>query len=195
MEDTLDLSMDRAEPLLRLIKESGLAEHSSAVGSLARHLGRWIGLSVETSERLYLAGALHDIGKLAVPEEIINKRGPLTEEEWILVRLHPETGWRYLRRVGLVEEAEWVLMHHERPDGRGYPNRLSAGRIPVEASILALADSYSAMTDDRLHQTAMSEADALVEVCRCSGSQFDPLVVQALLGMAESASRMNGGSA
>lgn len=184
-EDCFARTIQRAAPLLRLLEEDprdwDLISHSDAVGNLAQRIAISMGLPEATAERLRLAGVLHDVGKLTVPREILNKREQLTEEEWVLIRRHPETGYQLLRRVGLNEMAVWVRCHHERPDGRGYPRRLSGGQVPIEASILAVADSYCAMTDDRAHQEAIDESEALEEIARCSGSQFDPTVAAAFL--------------
>lgn len=167
--------------------DEDLVSHSEAVGNLARRIALWMGLPKRTAERLRLAGVLHDIGKVVVPREILYKEEQLTEDEWIQIRRHPETGYQLLMAAGLPELATWVCCHHERPDGRGYPRRLSGGQIPLEAAILAVADSYCAMTDDRLHQAAISDGEALAEVRRCTGSQFAPAVAAALAEVASPA--------
>jgi len=181
----------RAAPLMRLLAtdpcDEDLVSHSEAVGNLARRIALWMGLPERTAERLRLAGVLHDIGKLVLPREILYKEEQLTEDEWIQIRRHPETGYRLLMEAGLPDLATWVRCHHERPDGRGYPRRLSGGQIPPEAAILAVADSYCAMTGDRLHQAAISDGEALAEVRRCTGSQFAPAAAAALAEVASPA--------
>ncbi|MBW3593892.1 MAG: HD domain-containing protein, partial [Actinobacteria bacterium] len=127
-----------------------------------------------------LAGSLHDGGKLAIPEEIRRKPGPLTEPEREILERHPQIGFRMLDSLGVDPVADWVLHHHERWDGLGYPHRLSGEDIPLGARILFVADAYDAMTTDRLYRQGFTHQQALEELDRCAGSQFDPLVVSAL---------------
>lgn len=175
-----------ARPLLDMLADLGsrdpaLREHCDFVGDLAASLGRRLGLAEPTVQRLRLAGVLHDIGKVAIPERILQKPGALDDGEWKRVRRHPEAGYVLIRGVGLNEIAGWVLCHHERPDGRGYPYGLDGQRIPLEAAILSVADAYHAMTTERPYQRALSDSAACDQVLRCSGSQFDARVVDALL--------------
>lgn len=173
-----------AEPLMRLLEDHGnreaLGRHSAAVGDLAVMIGRRLGLASFTLRQLYLAGVLHDIGKAMIPDSILHKPGPLSVLEWEEIRRHPETGYLLIRSVGLDEIAEWVRAHHERPDGCGYPFGL--GKRPLGAAIVAVADGYEAMTADRHYQGAMSREAARAEMRRCAGTQFEPEIVEALMG-------------
>jgi putative nucleotidyltransferase with HDIG domain len=173
-----------AAPLLRLLEESGereaLGEHCQAVGHLAVLIGRRLGLPERTLRRLHLAGILHDIGKAMIPNSILDKPGPLSGLEWEEIRRHPETGYLLIRSVGLNEIADWVRAHHERPDGSGYP--FGSWTRPLGAAIVSVADGYQAMTAERNYQGAMSREAARAEMRRCAGTQFEPEIVEALLG-------------
>lgn len=176
---------ERAKPLLTLLELTGqsdptLSMHGESVGELAAIAAQELGLPPTQIGRLRLAGILHDIGKITIPDRILNKSGRLTEEEWGEIRRHPETGYRLVRSVGLEEIADWVLVHHERPDGRGYPYGLSAREIPLQGMILAVADAYHAMIAERPYQGRLSHGEACWELRECSGSQFDGAVVEAL---------------
>jgi diguanylate cyclase (GGDEF)-like protein len=127
-----------------------------------------------------LAGSLHDLGKLAIPEEILRKPGPLTEPERLVLERHPQIGFRMLDSLGIEPVAEWILHHHERWDGTGYPDRLPGPEIPLGARIIFVVDAYDAMTSDRVYRGRLSAVDALAELERCAGTQFDPEVVTAL---------------
>jgi HD-GYP domain-containing protein (c-di-GMP phosphodiesterase class II) len=129
---------------------------------------------------------LHDIGKIGVPDAILRKPGRLTEAERRQMQRHPEIGYRVIADIpSFAQAAEIVLHHHEFYDGRGYPNGLAGDDIPLGARIFAVADALDAMTCDRPYRRAMSRAQALAEIARCRGSQFDPRVVDALLSMSE----------
>ena len=123
-------------------------------------------------QRLRLAGILHDIGKIAVPDSILNKPGPLTDDEWVQMRRHPELGARILSSRELDDVRGWILAHHERPDGAGYPKGLKAEEIPLEASIVAVADAFEAMTADRVYRPGMHPDAAREELLDNAGSQF-----------------------
>lgn len=156
-------------------------KHSQTVGELCKLTVREMGMTEGHAQRVQLAGVLHDIGKVAIPEAIVTKPGPLTEEEWVQVRRHPELGARILSGAGLEDLRGWVLAHHERPDGRGYPKGLCALDIPLEASVLAVCDAYEAMTSDRVYKPAIGVKAAAEELRRGAGTQFEPVVVDALL--------------
>jgi HD-GYP domain-containing protein (c-di-GMP phosphodiesterase class II) len=128
-----------------------------------------------------VAGVLHDIGKLGIADAILQKPGKLTEAEWAEIRRHPELGARILDHANLRDVATWVRGHHERVDGAGYPDGLAGDRIPLESRILAVADTYEAMTADRPYRGAMDPAAARAELERCAGTQFDRDVVAAFL--------------
>ncbi len=167
------------------MRDSGTARHSQTVGDFCEMMGNELGLSSQRVERLRLAGLLHDIGKIGVPDAILMKPGSLTDEEYDQMRKHPEIGARILGGSGLDDIREWVLAHHERPDGTGYPRRLTDQEIPLEAKILAVGDAYEAMTADRVYRRAIGDEAAREELRACAGSQFDPHVVRAFLNALE----------
>jgi diguanylate cyclase (GGDEF)-like protein len=154
--------------------------HSERVAELAVRLAARIGLSREELELTRLAGSLHDLGKLVLPEKLLRKPEPLTEPEWTVLREHSSLGSRMLESLGIDSVAEWVLHHHERWDGKGYPDGLAGTDIPLGARIIFVADSFDAITSDGLYGKACTVDDALTEVVLCAGTQFDPAVVEAL---------------
>ncbi len=163
------------------LRFSGNARHSETVGRYAEMMARELGLPERRVSRIRLAGILHDIGKAGVPNNILHKPGPLTEEEYEVIKGHPALGAQIIEHDSLSDVREWVAAHHERPDGLGYPLGLSVGQIPLEARIVAVADAYEAMTSDRPYRDSIGYDAALDELKRCAGTQFDSLVVQALL--------------
>lgn len=163
------------------LRFSGSARHSETVGRYAEMMARELGLPQSRATRVRLAGMLHDVGKVGVPDVILRKPGKLTEQELSIIRRHPELGAQILEHASLVDIRDWVGAHHERPDARGYPHGLSGDEIPLEARILAVADAYEAMTSDRAYRRSIGQAAACAELQRCAGTQFDPLVVEALL--------------
>jgi diguanylate cyclase (GGDEF)-like protein/putative nucleotidyltransferase with HDIG domain len=163
------------------LRDGGTARHSQTVGRYAERMARELGLPDEKVERVRLAGILHDIGKVAISDSILQKPGPLDDHEWALMRQHTEIGARILSSPDLADIRGWVLASHERPDGKGYPRRLAGDEIPLEARILAVADAYEAMTADRVYRRAIGERAAREELDRCSGTQFDPDVVRAFV--------------
>jgi diguanylate cyclase (GGDEF)-like protein/putative nucleotidyltransferase with HDIG domain len=154
--------------------------HSQRVADLAARTARRLGLPDEAVELTRLAASLHDLGKLAIPEEILRKPGPLTEPERIVLERHPQIGFRMLESLGVDPVADWVLHHHERWDGSGYPDGLSGELIPLGARIIFVADAYDAMISERVYRRRVSPAEAIAELDRCAGTQFDPSVVAAL---------------
>jgi diguanylate cyclase (GGDEF)-like protein/putative nucleotidyltransferase with HDIG domain len=163
------------------VRDTGTARHSQTVGRYSELMGRALGLAREHVERIRLAGVLHDIGKIGVPDSILRKPGALNDDEYSQMRKHPEIGARILGGSGLEDIRRWILAHHERPDGHGYPHGLSEEEIPLEAKILAVADAYEAMTSDRVYRRSIGEEAARDELRRHSGRQFDPRVVEAFL--------------
>jgi diguanylate cyclase (GGDEF)-like protein len=167
------------------LRFSGSARHSETVGRYAEMMARELGLSEQRSARVQLAGRLHDIGKVGVPGSILDKPAKLTDDELAIVKRHPELGAQILEHPSLADVRQWVGAHHERPDGRGYPLGLRGEEIAIEARILAVADSYEAMTSDRAYSASIGHSAARAELERCAGSQFDPRVVKALLAALE----------
>ena len=128
---------------------------------------------------------MHDVGKLAIPDRVLTKPGPLDEAEWETMRTHPEIGEAIVRRVtGLADAAAAVRNHHERWDGTGYPDGLRGEEIPLEARIVAVVDAYSAITAERSYKAARSHEEALAELRRSGGTHLDPVVVEALCAVA-----------
>ena len=163
------------------IRDTGTARHSQTVGRYARMMAEELQLSAERVERVRLAGILHDVGKIGISDRVLTKPGPLTDEEWIEMRTHPEIAARLLSREEFEDLREWILAHHERPDGTGYPRGLSGDEIPLEARILAVADAYEAMTADRVYRPALAVGAARAELRTGTGSQFDGEIVEAFL--------------
>jgi HD-GYP domain-containing protein (c-di-GMP phosphodiesterase class II) len=156
-------------------KDSYTSGHSERVAHLSRLLAEAIGLDAEQVERIEIAGLVHDIGKIGVPERVLCKSGRLTDEEFELIKLHPRIGRNILKDIPqMTDLLPAVLSHHERWDGRGYPEGLIREQIPLHARIVALADSFDAMSSTRTYRAAMQRAAVLREIERCAGSQFDP---------------------
>jgi diguanylate cyclase (GGDEF)-like protein/putative nucleotidyltransferase with HDIG domain len=175
------------------LRDVSTARHSQTVGRYAEGIARAMGLPKERVERIRAAGVLHDIGKLGVADSILKKAGPLTDDEWVEMRRHPELGARILDHANLRDISGWVRAHHERIDGRGYPSGLAGEQIPLEARILAVADAYEAMTADRPYRSALGHDAAREELRDASGSQFDPEVVEAFLRALSSRTRRQNG--
>ena len=170
----------------RRLRDHWLEGHAAEVAQLALDLGRGLGLGSEELLELELAARLHDVGKRAVPEAILSKPAPLSSAEWSVMRRHPEWGSGMLADVpGLGAVADAVHAHHERWDGSGYPLGLAGEDIPLASRIVAVCDAFSAMTADRPYRAACSSAEAMSELRRCSGSQFDPEIVEAFVDHAE----------
>jgi HD-GYP domain-containing protein (c-di-GMP phosphodiesterase class II) len=158
--------------------------HSERVAALARQLVVQMGGTTHQADRVYLCGLLHDIGKIGVPEFVLRKPGRLTEEEYAKIKRHPAVGVAILGDIQeLGDVMPGVLHHHERIDGQGYPDGLSGEQIPLYARVLAVADTFDAMTSARPYRKALSVQVAVEELTRHAGAQFDPAVVEALLQM------------
>ena len=154
---------------------------TETVGRYAEQTARALGWEPHRIARVRAAGVLHDIGKLGISDAILHKPGKLAPAEWDEIRRHPELGARILEHANLRDIAGWVLAHHERVDGAGYPRRLAGEAIPIEARILAVADAYEAMTADRPYRRALDPVLARAELERGAGAQFDGAVVTAFL--------------
>jgi diguanylate cyclase (GGDEF)-like protein/putative nucleotidyltransferase with HDIG domain len=163
------------------IRDSGTASHSQAVGRYAGLMAEELGLTPDQIERVRLAGILHDVGKIGISDRVLNKPGPLNDHEWTEMRTHPEIAARLLSRPEFSDLRGWILAHHERPDGRGYPKGLKGEEIPLEARVLAISDAYEAMTADRVYRPALGEHAARAELLGGAGEQFDGEVVHAFL--------------
>lgn len=156
--------------------------HAQRMCALAQELGTRLRLAPEQLSSLYYLSYLHDLGKIGVPDEILFKKEPLTSREWDKMCEHTEKGYRIaLATPDLRHIAGLILKHHERWDGTGYPLGLRGEKIPIEARILAVVDSYDAMTNDRPYRKAMTNEEALQELRKCSGAQFDPRLVRLFL--------------
>jgi diguanylate cyclase (GGDEF)-like protein len=161
-------------------KDSYTRSHCGIVSELAARTGAELGLDPARVAQLRLAGLLHDVGKIGIPDAVLQKPGKLTPAEYELIKTHSALGREIVLAAELEAEAEWVLRHHERPDGRGYPDGLANDSIPLEAKILAVADTFEAITSDRPYQVARSIDIAFDELERNAGTQFDPECVAAL---------------
>ena len=167
--------------LLKVLNERtpGVLEDLNRIAHFATATAEGLGLSADEVERVELAARLHDVGKLAIPDAILTKAGPLDADEWAVMRTHAEIGQRIVAAApSLAHIAKLVRSHHERYDGFGYPDRLTGKDIPIGASVIAVCAAFVAMMRHRPFSDAITVAEALAEVRRCSGSQFDPQVVE-----------------
>jgi diguanylate cyclase (GGDEF)-like protein len=160
-------------------KDASTANHSEIVATLAAAIGEQLDLDEDTIQQLRLAGLLHDLGKIGIPDRILQAPRTLTRDEFAVVRRHPEIGYSLLDGVDLAPVDEWILHHHERWDGFGYPNGLVGGEIPLGARIIHAADAFEAMTAGRPYRAARAPARALAELKSGAETQFDPDVVEA----------------
>ncbi|HOA41527.1 MAG TPA: HD-GYP domain-containing protein [Halanaerobiales bacterium] len=164
------------------IHDSYTGDHSRNVAILAKRLAEELSLDQEEIEYAYWTGIVHDIGKILVPLEILNKKGRLDEEEFKIIKKHPEWGYQSLARSELLSDiASYVLYHHERWDGKGYPEGLNGKDIPLVAQIIALADTWDAMCSDRPYRKALDKETAMEEIYRNKGTQFNPALVELFL--------------
>ena len=167
------------------LRDEGTARHCQTVACYAEAIARELGLAAEVVEEVRLAGLLHDVGKIGVAGSIVAKAGPLDDHEWVEMQGHPRIAADLLQDAGLEEIREWILAHHERPDGAGYPRGLRDADIPIEAKILAVADAYEAMTNDRCYRRSIGRDRAVAELRLHAGSQFDGAVVEAFICVLE----------
>jgi diguanylate cyclase (GGDEF)-like protein len=171
------------------IRDAGTANHSRTVARYCALIAERLGLEPDHVERIEMAGRLHDIGKIGVPNAVLQKPGPLGPREMAQVRTHPEIGAQVLSGKGLEDLRDWVVAHHERPDGKGYPAGLNDAEIPLEAKIIAVADAYEAMTADRVYRAGIGTKAARVELLRCAGTQFDSRVIAAFMAVLDALER------
>jgi HD-GYP domain-containing protein (c-di-GMP phosphodiesterase class II) len=164
------------------LHDGDVAGHAEAVSDLACRVGRELGMDSEELRQLEVAARLHDVGKIAVRDAILHKPGPLRDHEWAAMRVHPAAGAAVLARIGGLEQAAaMVRSHHERWDGRGYPDGLTGEEIPLGGRILAACDAYRAMVEDRPYRGQLSPELAIAELEDESGTHFAPDVVEAML--------------
>jgi putative two-component system response regulator len=163
-------------------RDPSTAAHCQRVTDLAVRLAAWMGWDADRLERLRVGARLHDIGKVMISERILSKRGPLSPQELAEIRTHPAAGARLIAPVGPAQDAlPYVLYHHERWDGAGYPTRRVGADVPGGARLLAVADAFDAMTSTRPYRRALPMFHALSEIERCAGNQFDPEIAHAFL--------------
>jgi putative nucleotidyltransferase with HDIG domain len=183
-EDVHGLMMGLLHSLTSAVdaKDAYTCGHSERVALVSRHLASQLGLNDRDVEQVYMAGVLHDVGKIGVPESVLQKTGRLTPEEFEQIKRHPAIGAKILQDVKQIREIiPGVLHHHERYDGKGYPAGLSGNSIPLMGRIICLADCFDAMTSSRTYRKALPLEVALTEIRRCSGTQFDPALAEVFL--------------
>jgi diguanylate cyclase (GGDEF)-like protein/putative nucleotidyltransferase with HDIG domain len=163
------------------LRDLSTTTHSQTVARYAEMIADQLGLDAARTKQIRLAGVVHDLGKIGLPDHVLLKPGSLTDVEWQQMERHPEIGAQILESAGFPEPASWVHSHHERPDGTGYPLGLSGSDVSLEARILAVADSYEAMTSDHPYRAALPKQAARNELSRHRGTQFDGSVVDALI--------------
>ena len=185
LEEIADQPTDDETPLgiseLLDLRYPASVDAAQQVADHVERMAQELGLTSQHAARVRLAGLLHDVGKVGIPSTIVGRPGPLDDDQSEEVRGHPEIGARLLEDTELADLAPWIIAHHERPDGHGYPAGLTAAEIPLEAAILAVADAYVAMTSDRAYRRAIGEEAARAELERGAGTQFDARVVEAFL--------------
>ncbi len=165
-------------------RDSYTAGHSIRVAEYSYTIARAIGLTESDAETIRIAGQLHDIGKIGMPDSILQKRGPLSAEEYAFMKLHPQMGKRILERVsGFERYLDVVELHHENVDGTGYPLGLHRAQIPIDARIVRVADAFDAMTSDRSYRAGMTAGEATEQIRLYAGRQFDKDVVEVFLDL------------
>lgn len=184
LHESQSMRHQTVKAIVKTLNEKSVREkvHSDEVSRISKQIGLAMGLSSEKIKELEIASLLHDIGKISIPDSILNKNGSLTESEYIEVKRHSECGYQILKSVDSYSSlAEIVLHHHERWDGEGYPYGLKGDEIPLLSRIITVADAYEAMISDRPFRNGRSHESAIAEIKACAGSQFDPMIVAAFL--------------
>lgn len=184
--DNYERANESIESLLKLLElqNSETMEHTIRMRDNAILIGSSLGLSINELCELDLATRLHDIGKITIPEEILNKPSRLTDEEFNIIKTHSESGYKIvMASQGLKNIAESVYTHHERWDGRGYPLSLKKEEIPIMARIISVVDAFDAMTNERPYHGAIDFKDAMIEIIGCKGTQFDPKIVDSFVNV------------
>ncbi|QDV89117.1 Cyclic di-GMP phosphodiesterase response regulator RpfG [Phycisphaerae bacterium RAS2] len=185
-DDLADLFMGMLHSLVNSVdaKDPYTCGHSERVAYISRCLAQAAGLSAYTCDRIYLAGLLHDVGKIGVPDAILTKPGKLTDEEFTVLKRHPQIGAHIVEHVRQIHDLiPGVLHHHERMDGRGYPGGLAGEDIPLLGRIICLADCFDAMTTNRTYRSALPVKAAVAEIRRCAGTQFDPGLAEVFINL------------
>jgi len=168
-------------------KSSREMMHSNRVGQICEKIGIRMKLDQDEINQIRTAGLIHDIGKMGIDEKILNKPGTLSDDEWTEIQRHPEIGYRILSSANEFSEmANYILEHHERWDGYGYPKGLKGEEISLQGRIVAVADSFDAMTSDRTYRKGLAQEEAIAEIKRCAGTHFDPLVAKMLVEVVHS---------
>jgi HD-GYP domain-containing protein (c-di-GMP phosphodiesterase class II) len=168
------------------LRDSYTGGHSSRVGAYARSIALQLGMQDAQLDNVVMAALMHDIGKVGVPDHVLLKPGKLTDEEFEQIRKHPELGWMALKSIDEFKSASLIVLHHhERMDGHGYPGGLKGTAIPLGSRIIAVADSYDAMTTDRPYRPALTRQRAVDELLSSAESQFDTTVLAAFLDSLE----------
>ncbi|MBE0601894.1 MAG: diguanylate cyclase, partial [Firmicutes bacterium] len=170
--------------LLSMLHEKSVEteEHSDRIADHCRWIAKELRLSDEMVDDLVLLSMLHDIGKIGIPDEILNKPGRLTNEERLIINQHAEIGYRIANTIPeLKQVAEFILAHHERWDGMGYPNGIHGDQIPIASRIIAIVDAFDVMITGRRYQPARTREEAVDELKRCAGTQFDPTIVEVFI--------------
>jgi putative nucleotidyltransferase with HDIG domain len=173
--------LQAAEEFIRVVdaKDTYTGQHSLSVSMLAEAIASRLGLEEDVVAQVRLAGLLHDLGKIALPDTLLSKPGPLDLHELRLMRTHPELGQALLTGLGLEPVDTWILHHHEHWDGSGYPLGLQQDEIPIGSRIILVADAFDAIVSERSYRGARSVGEALAEIRALAGKQFDPQVVSA----------------
>lgn len=165
-------------------KTTETRSHAERLRVMALRLGKQIGLAASDMDELALAALMHDIGKIGIPDSVLMKEGPLDEDEWVVMKKHPEVGYHIiLSSPNMSKVAEFILGHHERWDGQGYPRGLQQENISLISRIIAVVDAYDVMTSYRPYKKTLTKEKALDEIQRCAGAQFDPLIASAFIKM------------
>jgi len=186
----LDLAHANEETLLGLVAALDLREHntrlhSQRVREYTELIADRLGVDEKMKREIGFGALLHDVGKIAVPDQILLKPGKLTDQEWDEMRKHPEAGYRIVKRIGFLKEAaEIVYTHHEQFDGSGYPRRIKNESIPLGARMFMVADVYDALTSERPYRSPMTYQEATAEIRKLSGSHFDPAIVDTFMSIA-----------
>lgn len=183
-EEKRNTFLETAEALADAIdkRDPYTGGHTKRVTSYSLAMAKHLDLDPSEAENLKLSAILHDIGKIGVPDDVLRKKGKLTDKEFESIKKHPIFGYEIMSHIkSLKDVIPGMRYHHERPDGKGYPDRLQAGKIPLIARVIAIADTFDAMTSDRPYRKALTDAEALKEVRKCAGTQFDPMLVKTFL--------------